>query len=155
MISAMRTERRARSSIGAVWLAVALLGGCSERETGSVPIVAPAQAAQASQLRAGQAVRGASQFAAGRCAEFAQDFDELTACRRADGTLESFSDREIGWRVRYFVRYWQMPCNEAPTIEEGYVYHMVTKDLYKDPDLDDRQRMAIRTAMFDGKADCK
>jgi hypothetical protein len=31
---------------------------------------------------------------------------------------------------------------------------MVTNDLYNDPDLKNKQRMAIRVAMFDGKADC-
>jgi hypothetical protein len=55
-------------------------------------------------------------LAATRCQGFAQKFQELAACERADGTLDSFTAHDIGWRVRYFVRYWRMPCNEAPTI---------------------------------------
>jgi len=136
-----------------------LLSGCSDRAEASVPAVA-SQAAQASQSQASQsqsahALNAGSGFGSSRCQQFAQNFDELAACRRADGTLEAFTDSDIRWRVRYFVRYWQMPCNEAPTIEEGYVYHMVTKDLYKDGDLNDRQRMEIRTAMFGGRVNCK
>jgi hypothetical protein len=77
------------------------------------------------------------------------------ACQRANGTLGSFADPQITWRVRYFVRYWQMPCGEAPTVKEGYVFHMVTNDLYSDTDLTDGQRSAIRNAMFDGKVRCQ
>ena len=151
----MQTERRVGlGTIGLLCLAVAMVSACSDRSA-SVPVVAPARAAEASQSQAGgDAVQPAWHVTSGRCETFAQNFDELAACRRADGTLQSFSDRDITWRVRYFVRYWRMPCNEAPTTEEGYVYHMVTKDLYRDPDLNNRQRMAIRTAMFDGKANC-
>ena len=58
-------------------------------------------------------------------------------------------------RVRYFVRHWEMPCHEAPTEQEGYIFHMVTDDLYNDPDLSDTERVAIRGAMFDGKLHCK
>jgi hypothetical protein len=90
-----------------------------------------------------------------RCGVFAPDFEQLVACQRADGTLRSFSDPSITWRVRYFVRYWQMPCGEAPTVDEGYVFHMVTGDLYSDAFLDDSARLAIRDAMFDGKVRCK
>lgn len=92
---------------------------------------------------------------AGRCAGFAPMFEEFAACRRADGTLQTFADFRIAWRVRYFVRYWEMPCNEAPTREEGYVFHMTTADLYADPDLTDPQRIAIRTAMFSGRVRCR
>jgi hypothetical protein len=121
-----------------------------------VPVVAQAQAAPAPQSQIGGRTEDpAPRFASDRCMQFDQNFDEFAACQRADGTLESFTAHDISWRVRYFVRYWQMPCNEAPTIEEGYVYHMVTKDLYKDPDLDNKQRMAIRVAMFQGKVNCK
>ncbi len=91
----------------------------------------------------------------GRCKPFAGVFDELVACKRANGTLESFANRNITWRVRYFVRYSEMPCNEAPTVEEAYVFHMVTTDLSDDADLNDSERSAIRSAMFDGKTRCK
>ena len=90
-----------------------------------------------------------------RCDAFVPNFDELVACRRADGTLQSFTDPDITWRVRYFVRYWQMPCGEMPTVEEAYVFHMVTNDLYGDESLNDSQRLAIRTAMFDGTVHCR
>ncbi len=48
-----------------------------------------------------------------------------------------------------------MPCHEDPTEQEGYVYNMVTDDLYNDPDLNDTERIAIRNAMFDGRIRCK
>jgi len=151
--------RLAPGPLGALCLAAALLSGCSDRAEASVPAVGP-QAPQASQSGVSRsepahALDSGAGFGSTRCQPFAQDFEEFAACRRADGTLEAFTDSDIRWRVRYFVRYWQMPCNEAPTIEEGYVYHMVTKDLYKDRDLNDRQRMEIRTAMFDGRVNCK
>jgi hypothetical protein len=88
------------------------------------------------------------------CRAFSAVFDEQVACERADGTLKSFTDPKITWRVRFFVRYWRMPCGEAPTVKEGYVFHMVTNDLYNDLDLDDPQRLAIRDAMFNGKVRC-
>ena len=47
-----------------------------------------------------------------------------------------------------------MPCGEAPTVQEGYVFHMVTNNLYADRDLNDAKRLAIRAAMFDGKVHC-
>ena len=90
-----------------------------------------------------------------RCAGFSSNFPELAACQRANGTLESFGDAKITWRVRYFVRFWEMPCGEAPTVQEGYVFHMVTNDLYNDPDMNDAERMAIRAAMFGGLTRCK
>ena len=90
-----------------------------------------------------------------RCKAFAPIFAEAAACQRANGTLESFQSRKITWRVRYFVRHWEMPCHEAPTEEEGYVFHMVTDDLYNDADLNDTERVAIRAAMFNGKLHCK
>jgi len=93
--------------------------------------------------------------AGSRCAAFAPNFDELVACQRADGTLRSFSDPSITWRVRYFVRHWQMPCGEEPTVQEAYVFQMATDDLYGDAVLDDAARLAIRNAMFDGKVRCK
>ena len=74
---------------------------------------------------------------------------------RANGTLDSFENRKVAWRVRYFVRHWEMPCGEAPTEQEGYVFHMVTNDLYNDPDLNDTERVAIRNAMFEGRIRCK
>ena len=90
----------------------------------------------------------------GRCKKFAEHFDVDVACERADGTLRSFPSSSIGWRVRYFVRYRQMPCNEAPTEEESYVFHAVLNDLYGDGDLNDAQRVAIRNAMYEGNPRC-
>lgn len=90
-----------------------------------------------------------------RCKPFASTFDEVVACQRADGTLDSFGDQKIAWRVRYFVRYWAMPCNEEPTEQEAYVFHMVTTDLYDDAALSETERAAIRNVMFDGKTHCK
>lgn len=151
----MGTERCVGSaSIGAACLAAALLAGCSDRAAASVPVTQP-QSAQASQSGPGGAIDPALHLSAGRCMKFDQDFDVLAACQRADGTLQAFTAHDISWRVRYFVRYWRMPCNEAPTIEEGYIYHMVTNDLYNDPDLNNKKRMAIRTVMFEGKVECR
>jgi hypothetical protein len=90
-----------------------------------------------------------------RCKAFAATFDQLVACRRANVTLGSFSDPKVTWRVRYFVRYWEMPCYEAPTEQESYVFHTVTNDLYYDQNLDAAERVAIRNAMFDGEAHCE
>jgi hypothetical protein len=90
-----------------------------------------------------------------RCKQFAAVFDELVACQRSDGTLESFANRSTDWRVRYFVRNSEMPCDEAPTVEESYVFNMVVNDLNADTDLDADQRIAIRDAMFDGRIHCK
>ena len=90
-----------------------------------------------------------------RCKPFESIFDELVACQRANGTILTFNERPIGWRVRYYVKYWEMPCSEEPTVEEAYVFHMVTNDLYNDSDLDGGQRLDIRNAMFDGKVHCK
>jgi hypothetical protein len=89
------------------------------------------------------------------CETFAATFDELAACQRANGTLRSFGNPKITWRVRYFVRFWEMPCKEAPTVQEAYVFHMVTNDLYNDQDLDDAERVAIRNVMFEGKVRCQ
>ena len=90
-----------------------------------------------------------------RCKVFASIFAEAAACERANGTLDSFQKTKIAWHVRYFVRHWEMPCHEAPTEQEEYVFHMVTEDLYTDSDLNDTERVAIRNAMFDGKVHCK
>jgi hypothetical protein len=92
---------------------------------------------------------------ASRCSPFVESFDELAACERANGTLETFAKVSIAWRVRYFVRYWRMPCNEAPTEQEGYVFHMVTNDLNGDENPSDSERLDIRAAMFDGLVRCR
>jgi hypothetical protein len=92
--------------------------------------------------------------AVARCKQFTKAFDELVACERSNGTLDSFSSRSVAWRVRYFVRNSEMPCDEAPTVQEAYVYHAVVNDLNADQDLDAEQRTAIRTAMFEGKVPC-
>jgi hypothetical protein len=90
-----------------------------------------------------------------RCQPFANDFAQYAACERADGTLRSFAERQIAWRVRYYVRYWEMPCGEFPTAQEAYVFHMVTGDLYRDADLNDAQRVEVRNAMFRGRVGCR
>lgn len=89
-----------------------------------------------------------------RCEPFASRFAEYVACERADGTLRGFPERAIAWRVRYFVRYWRMPCGEFPTEQEAYVFHLVTNDLYGDPDLTNAQRVGIRDAMYRGSPHC-
>lgn len=88
------------------------------------------------------------------CEPFAARFAQYVACERADGTLRGFSERRIAWRVRFYVRYWEMPCGEFPTEQEAYVFHLVTSDLYDDRDLTDPQRLAIRTAMYRGSPHC-
>jgi hypothetical protein len=137
-----------RAAMAAAWLL--LSAGC----TGSQPpLRTPLQSAQAMSGR--QATRTSSlPNHAGRCAAFTLNFDEFVACRRADGTLQSFLDARIDWRVRYFVRYWQMPCGDMPTVEEAYVFHMVTRDLYRDRGLSDGERLEIRAAMFHGNERC-
>jgi hypothetical protein len=90
-----------------------------------------------------------------RCAAFATRFAQYVACERADGTLRSFPERQIAWRVRYFVRYWQMPCGEFPTEAEAYVFHLVTNDLYADSQLTGAQRIGIRNVMFRGSVRCR
>lgn len=89
-----------------------------------------------------------------RCGTFITNFDEVATCQRANGTLQSFDDKQIAWRVRYFVRYDKMPCGEFPTRQEKYIFDMVTQDLYQDPDLNDGNRTDIRNAMFDGNVHC-
>ncbi len=131
----------------AVAVTALTLAGCSYAGPTGRPVFGALQPAAASPL-----VRAAVST---RCKAVDADFDELVACDRADGSLDSFANGGIGWRVRYFVRFWQMPCNEAPTVQEAYVFHMVTADLYADPDLDDAQRLAIRVAMFQGAVHCK
>ena len=89
-----------------------------------------------------------------RCSTLAANITKAAACERADGTLRTFKNRAIDWRVRYFVRYWEMPCGEFPTVEEAYVFHVVTNDLYNDADLTDTDRLQIRSLMFEGRVHC-
>jgi hypothetical protein len=147
----------------AVILAVmaCLFGGCSSSGT-LAPASQQPNAARSAALAGfipAEAPPGSSRFVqpalGARCKTFASIFAEAAACQRANGTLESFESRKVTWRVRYFVRHWEMPCHEDPTVQEGYIFHMVTDDLYNDPDLNDPERMAIRDAMFDGKIHCK
>jgi hypothetical protein len=91
----------------------------------------------------------------GRCKPFVRIFHEFVACQRSNGTFDSFVVRNIVWRVRYFVRYSEMPCREAPTVEEAYVYNLVVDDLNTDRDLNSSERIAIRDAMFEGESRCK
>lgn len=126
--------------------AVALLAGCGGAVLSGTPAV-PVPSAMRATVTGQQPVST-------RCKQFAADFDELVACERANGTLDSFDSR-IEWRARYFVRYWAMPCGEDPTEQVAYVFQMVTTDLDRDRDLRKAQRSAIRGAMFDGKVRCK
>ena len=126
-------------------IAAAIVSACSSRGSSGNPLPTAPDVHRAT--RAAQAN--------GRCDPFLSVFDELVACRRADGTLRSFADPKIAWRVRYFVRYWRMPCGEGPTVQEAYVFHMVTNDLYADQSLDNSRRLAIRAAMFSGSARCR
>lgn len=89
-----------------------------------------------------------------RCQTFEYNFPETVACQRADGTLSSFTDPNITWRVRYFVRYNDMPCGEAPTEQESYVYQMTVSDLNKDSDLNINEVQQIRDAMYSGTPNC-
>lgn len=89
-----------------------------------------------------------------RCDMLSASIPKAAACERADGTLRTFRSHAIDWRVRYFVRYWQMPCGEFPTEEEAYVFHMVTNDVYDDRDLSDADRLEIRNLMFEGPVRC-
>jgi hypothetical protein len=103
----------------------------------------------------GSAIRSSQAEANARCKPYAGVFDELVACQRSNGSLDSFADRTIAWRVRYFVRHSEMPCDEAPTVEEAYVFNLVVNDLNTDQNLNAEQRIAIRDAMFAGKSLCK
>ncbi len=131
--------------VWAICAAAVVATDCSPRESLSLPT-------QASTPIAVNALRIDVDA---RCKPFTSMFDELVACQRANGTLLSFANAKVGWRVRYFVRYWRMPCGEDPTVQEGYVFHMVTDDLYKDIDLSDAQRLDIRAVIFDGRIRCK
>lgn len=137
----IQTIRRALT----VCVSAAMLGGCSGQRADApyVPTAPEARAPQPMQTQSNA-----------RCDEFASNFDQLVACRRANGTLTAFPEPEIAWRVRFFVRYERMPCGEAPTVQEGYVFHMVVDDLNADTNLSDTQRSAVRTAMFDGRVRC-
>jgi hypothetical protein len=128
-------------------LTVSLLAGCS----GAAPTL-PRTAAPEAPVNP---VVTAQASAESRCGAFGTNFDENVACRRADGTLRSFADPQIAWRVRYFVRHLYMPCGEMPTVQEAYVFHTVFEDLAADPNLDDAERTAIRNAMYDEPMHCK
>lgn len=91
----------------------------------------------------------------GHCDGFKSYWPQYVACERADGTLRSLRGIPgAEWRVRYFVKYAEMPCGEAPTVEEGYVFHSVWNDLYDDSDLTDTQRIAIRDEVYRGTPTC-
>ena len=139
-------QSRVARSIATLFLSAGLVSGCGSRNAELPAASSAAQSRVNGGLRAGVAER---------CRAFVADFNQAVACERANGTLLSFGDPKIGWRVRYFVRYWEMPCGEFPTEQEGYVFHIVTDDLYGDADLTPAQRMAIRTAMFDGRVQCR
>jgi hypothetical protein len=131
-----------------------LLGACTFALAAGCAGSDPAFPVAHSTVEAPSFVRRAGSTTADVCGPFAPSFDALVACRRANGTLESFDDPQINWRVRYFVRYQQMPCNEAPTVDEAYVFHTVTDDLDDDPDLTGAQRVDIRSAMYRGTPNC-
>lgn len=138
----------------AAGLVIALLTACSNAGSPSVPN-ALGQASSRSGATVQTIDRNAQPAFTNRCKAFVQDFHELVACQRANGALLSFDNPKITWRVRYFVRFWEMPCRETPTVDEAYVFHMVTNDLYGDPDLSDSQRVDIRNAMFQGTLRCE
>ncbi|HEY1883932.1 MAG TPA: hypothetical protein VGG51_12920 [Candidatus Cybelea sp.] len=145
-IGRFRPRRLALQVLG--WcVGVALAAGCGS--TGASLPPAPSLSGQAAIVNSVQPSINA------RCKPFLPTFDELVACQRANGSLGSFPNPKVTWRVRYFVRYSEMPCNEAPTVEEAYVFHMVMTDLSDDADLNDAERSAIRSAMFDGRTRCK
>jgi len=123
-----------------------MVAGCSNRESAL-------QFAPSTAMQPNSAAKSTQASPIG-CKAFVASFDEFVACERANGTLHSLSNPEIAWRVRFFVRYLEMPCNEAPTVQEAYVFHMVIDDLSNDSDLTDTQRVAIRNAMFQGKVQC-
>ena len=125
--------------------AIAMFAACAGRDA-APPVDAPVRQLSAGPREAGDLP--------GRCRPFAANFAESAACQRADGTLRTFASRRVAWRVRYFVRYWEMPCGEAPTRDESYVFQMTTRDLYGDADLIGVQRRAIRAAMFAGPVRC-
>lgn len=126
-----------------VALPAALAAGCST--PAAIPQSAPMTSIQAQPARI---------MASSRCGGFGSAFDELVACERTDGTLGSFASSSVARRVRYFVRYQRMPCGEFPTVQEAYVFHLVTNDLYNDSNLTNAQRLAIRKAMFSGVMRC-
>ena len=134
--------------VGAICLATAGLAGCGGGAAAD-PLLASSLPIQPAAAEAGQIE------ASSTCAPFSSKFDETAACRRADGTLHTFDDKPgIEWRVRYFVRFSQMPCGEYPTLDESYVFHMVVNDLEADTDLKEGQRVKIRNAMFQGPVHC-
>jgi hypothetical protein len=134
--------------IAVIFIATAfLLAGCASSPGN--PGIAPAGIGDPL-----QSMSDADSDRGSRCWPFSGAFYEFVACQRANGTLRSFLDCQVTWRVRYFVRFNQMPCDEAPTVEESYVFRMVTNDLDRDRDLNDAQRLAIRTTMFEGKVNC-
>jgi hypothetical protein len=125
----------------------AILAGCSGSKMSSLPDVSSTATRQT--LAQPMLTPHSS-----RCTPFAASFDQFVACQRADGTLRAFANPQISWRVRYFVRYMKMPCEEAPTVQEGYVFHAVIDDLNADADLSSAERTSIRAAMFDGNERC-
>lgn len=89
------------------------------------------------------------------CGTFTDNFYEYTACKRAEGTLATMRYLPgVEWRVRYFFKYNEMPCGEAPTVQESYVYQMASDDLETDSFVTPQERVEIRTAMFNGRARC-
>lgn len=131
-------------------VAAFLMAGCAS-SPGSSSVPPPGVANSAPSVNSADS---ADPDQATRCKTFKGRFQLLVACQRANGTLGSFGNHQVTWRVRYFVRYMLMPCGDAPTVKEGYVFHMVINDLYGDGDLNDAQRLEVRNAMFDGKARC-
>ncbi|MEO6835377.1 MAG: hypothetical protein ABI231_05650, partial [Candidatus Tumulicola sp.] len=122
--STLMKKTRLLSYTVCVCAAVVTLAGCSS----------PSPVSQFTPTTAGQlkALNSVQETLSADCTGFASNFDEIVACQRANGTLHSFGNPKVAWRVRYFVRYWAMPCNEDPTEQEGYVFHMATNDLYRD-----------------------
>ncbi len=138
------TQGRLAALVGA-----AIIAGCGGSTPGLPVASASASLGQPALVDSVKPPRNA------HCQAFQASFQALVACQRASGTLGSFTNPRVTWRVRYYVRYWEMPCGEAPTEQEAYVFHMVTNDLYADTDLNEAERIQIRDIMFLGKVRCK
>ncbi len=143
----MKSTTRTGAMVVAAWVSAAFLAGCAAGNGSALPEAAAASAPAA----LGLPLHSESP----RCHPFSRKFDEYVACQRSDGTLSTFADRQVTWRVRYYVRFEEMPCGEVPTVDEAYVFHMVVNDLNADPNITGPQRAAIRGAMYQGTEHCK
>ncbi|MFY9632024.1 MAG: hypothetical protein WAJ94_10510 [Candidatus Cybelea sp.] len=142
----MKPTKRTGAMVVAACVSAAFLAGCAAGNGSALP-----EAAANAPAALGLPLDSKSP----RCGPFVRKFDEYVACRRADGTLSTFADRQVTWRVRYYVRFSEMPCGEVPTVDEAYVFHMVVDDLNADLNITGPQRAAVRGAMYEGTEHCK